>query len=371
MPKIDRPQASSNLPSSVVDSFNSRITKPILWKGPEIDGITQSMLGKFLICKERFRLQYIEGYTKQEDFNIKMEYGNMWHICEEYFAKGADYSKPLLEYVKKLQKQFPFQQESILHWKKVCELQFPIYINYWKKQKDTLKRKPLFQEKDFNVLFTLPSGRAIRLRGKFDAVDVISNALYLQENKSKGDYDAETISKELFFYLQPNLYLVALIEMLKVGEIPAKVSKVGGVRFNIVRKPLSGGKHSITQHKGRGKAKKGAETKEQFYTRLEGILKDNSPHFFTRLKLDFSQARIEKFKHQFLVPTLEQLCLWYDWIVKNRNNPFGRGNIHHSVFPYGVFNPITEGYGSIYDTLIHDGDSKGLSRDYELFRELK
>ena len=26
------------------------------WKGPEVDGITQSLLSKFLVCRERFRI---------------------------------------------------------------------------------------------------------------------------------------------------------------------------------------------------------------------------------------------------------------------------------------------------------------------------
>jgi hypothetical protein len=152
-----------------------------LWKGPEVDGITQSLLGRFLVCRERFRLLVVEGLKQADTFNHRLGYGEMWHVCEESHAAqmvgGPAQVKPwdvaLQEYCKKQCEKYPLQQEQIQHWYEVCRLQFPIYVEYWRKHRDTVKRIPLAQEEVFDVPYRLPSGRIVRLRGKFDGVDSI------------------------------------------------------------------------------------------------------------------------------------------------------------------------------------------------------
>jgi hypothetical protein len=47
--------------------------KDPLWKGPLTDGVTQSMLGDFVACRERFRVKYIEGLQTGEGFNHLLE----------------------------------------------------------------------------------------------------------------------------------------------------------------------------------------------------------------------------------------------------------------------------------------------------------
>ncbi len=43
-------------------STNILATREPVWKGPEVDGVTQSLLSRYLTCKERFRLLVIEGF---------------------------------------------------------------------------------------------------------------------------------------------------------------------------------------------------------------------------------------------------------------------------------------------------------------------
>lgn len=61
-----------------------------LWLGPCAEGpnggVTQSMLQSYLGCRERFRLKYVLGLEPQPRFAKAMEYGNMWHACEEALA---------------------------------------------------------------------------------------------------------------------------------------------------------------------------------------------------------------------------------------------------------------------------------------------
>lgn len=152
-----------------------------LWKGPEQDGITFSMLTRFLSCRERFRLYAIEGLRPVEQFNHRIEYGQMWHVCEEAVARdplppdhmGSPWFQALMVYCKELCRKFPLSQDQVDHWYNVCKVQFPLYVDYWSQHPDVINRVPLLQEQVFDVPYKLPSGRIVRLRGKWDSVDLV------------------------------------------------------------------------------------------------------------------------------------------------------------------------------------------------------
>src|SRR5438045_1884075 len=111
---------------------------PTVWKGPSEDGITYSLLCRFLVCGERFRLLTVLGLKPAPDFNHKIEYGSMWHVCEEAHAKGRSWGEKLLEYARELCRKYPWKQEAIDHWFSVCRVQFPIYADYWSQNPDVL-----------------------------------------------------------------------------------------------------------------------------------------------------------------------------------------------------------------------------------------
>ena len=126
-----------------------------LWKGPESNhaqgGVTQSLLQKFLVCRERFRLQVVEGWRPVDTFNHRIEYGNMWHLCEEAFAENElIWGDVLYHHVKYLCEKYRTQQEQIQHWYNVCKVQFPIYLEYWQDHKEKGKT-PLMAEQTLKV----------------------------------------------------------------------------------------------------------------------------------------------------------------------------------------------------------------------------
>jgi hypothetical protein len=371
MPKLSKPTLADRLKSSGVKLY--RDSEPV-WKGPEEDGVTQSLLGRFLCCRERFRLLVVKGFKPEDAFNVRLEYGNLWHACEEAHAAGLPIADKLLAYCKQLAKQYPLQAEQVEHWYNICKLQFPIYVEWWEKHPDTLQRTPISQEQVFSVPYVLPyTGRIVRLRGKFDAVDLIgkgkSAGIYLQENKTKGDIVARQMQRQLTFDLQTMIYLIAL----KATRSNAKAVK--GVRYNVVRRPLSGGKHSIRQHQP-SKSNPDGESKDAFYARLADLIRNDSVdpvtkdhHYFMRWKVEISDRDIEKFKQECLDPVLEQLCDWWTCI--------NGGTIAHDVsryqnfrLPYGVYNPTTEGIRSEVDEYLESGSELGLRRVDNLFPEL-
>jgi hypothetical protein len=345
--------------------------KEPLWKGPEVDGITYSMLANFLGCRERSRIKYIEGLQTLQTFSHKLEYGNMWHVCEEALAGKENWLEALRAYCTELAEKYKFQQPQIGHWYQVCKGQFTLYVDYWRKHPDVKNRKPLMQEEVFDVEYKLPSSRKVRMRGKFDSVDLIGKGIWLQENKAKGNPDETKITRQMRMDLQTMMYLVAL-EELNLGH------PIAGVRYNVIRRPLSGGKGSIVQKKGSKNVK--PETKSEYYARAMTYIENEPETYFMRWQIGISQKDIERFKTCCLNPILEQLCEWYDCIAggfDEEADTDGSTNVSifhsgiHWIHPFGLWNVLNEGGSSDYDEYLYNGNEVGLERVDELFPELK
>jgi hypothetical protein len=380
-----------NLERALKKRVRSRRMK-LLWRGPEKDGITQSLLSRFLGCRERFRLLVVEGLRPTPTFDHRIEYGRMWHVCE---ATPDDWANPLQTYCEELVDRYQTQQEQIQHWYNVCKVQFSAYVDYWQKR-DREKRTTLLSEQVFNVPYELPSGRVVRLRGKWDGVEQIGKSgIWLLEHKTKGAIREEQLQRQLKFDLQTMFYLVALRERLylvalrerletETAESRKNYEPIQGVRYNVVRRPLSGGKHSIRKHQPTKKNPAG-ESDAEFYARLAGLIQEEPEHYFMRWKVEVSAEDAERFKWEFLNPILEQLCDWWEWMMECEAHedvgPFdvgGRTNnangedygIHHRT-PYGFYNVLAEGGASELDEYLDTGSEVGLERVGRLFEELE
>jgi hypothetical protein len=379
--------------------------KSPLWAGPSspgpLGGVTFSMLSRFLVCRERFRIHYLEGLRPNPQFNHRMEYGQMWHECEEAHAAGTSWTDKLLAYAREMVKKYPMAREQINHWYSVCLKQFPLYVKHWEENPDVLNRTPLEQERVFDVDYQLPSGRVVRLRGKRDSVDTITDedgiaGIYLAENKSKGDIDEVKMLRQLTFDLQTMMYLTVMYQEYEDSNVPIR-----GVRYNVVRRPLSGGKGSIVQGKGtpggpcsacKGTGRtpagtkecskcggvgqlagKPGETSEAYYSRMAKYIEEEPGHFFMRWKVEVSEADVRLFRNTCLDPILETLCYWYDWVM-DRAHPISRPysvNMWNWRHPFGVYNSLDEGGSTDLDEYLLNGNEVGLTRVNSLFEELQ
>lgn len=337
-----------------------------LWKGPEVDGVTFSLLSRFLVCRERFRAYVVEGLSAERGFNHRLEFGNMWHICEECLAAGKAWEPSLTKYCRKLAEEYFTQQAEISNWMGICMVEFPEYVKYWKAHPDVKDRTPLLQESVFNVPHKLPSGRIVRLKGKWDSVDLIgkgsSAGVYLQENKTKSDPNPVQIQRQLTFDLQTMMYLVALAEFRQKTSDPALIKlfdhKVCGVRYNVVKRPR--------QYQGK------KESQEDFLARLRGIISDSPQEFFMRWKVEVTPDDINNFRRKCLDPILEQLCWWYEETVLGKHVPSnGKYPPPHWQHPFGVWNVLDEGGSSDLDEYLRSGSEVGLHRVDTLFPELE
>lgn len=314
-----------------------------------------------------------------------MGYGNMWHECERAHAtyeKAGDanethWHSALLRHTQDMLEQYPLQREEITRWCNTCTVQFPEYIRYWRTHPDVQNRTPIMQEQAFDMLYVLPSGRTARLRGKWDSVDLIDDAIYLQENKTKGDIERTQIERQLKFDLQTMFYLTALggwgwKETAHVGTI-GQVAPINGVRYNVVRRPFSGGKGNIRPHKATGF--KEAETSEQFYERLRrDYFEDEPSYWFFRIRAEISEQELKVFQDTCLNPLLEHLCWWYDKITDKIDHGYvdyrGCPPMHYRT-PFGVYSALEEGGSTEYDAFLETGSKVGLRHTDELFTELK
>lgn len=366
--------------------------KPV-WAGPESaednGGITFSLLNRFISCRERFRLLVVEGLQGNRGFNHKIEYGSCWHVCEEALAANLPWEPALALYARDLCRKYPTSVEQVTHWWSVCKVQFPIYVDYWKKHKDVVERTPLLQEAKFNVPYALPSGRVVRLRGKWDSVDLIgkgkNQAIYLMENKTKGDIREQQLQRQLTFDLQTMIYLVALGNYQTEkgqyrlgGEGIPRGMPIKGVRYNVIRRPLSGGKGTITQKKGSKNVR--PESKAEFYARVASYIQAEPETYFMRWKIEVAPTDIDRFRRECLDPILEQLCNWWDW-VEFKEDPFephiesvsasmNYWEALHWRHPYGLYNVLDEGGSTDLDQYLDSGNEMGLERTQNLFPEL-
>lgn len=348
-----------------------------VWKGPEVDGVTQGLLARFLQCRERFRIYVIDGLRQRDTFNPRLEFGNMWHVMEEDYSREPSvegFEKALLDYCRKLSNRYPSQQDQIEHWYGMAKAMFPEYVCHYADNPDVKSKVPLMQEQSFDVKYKLTSGRVVRLRGKWDAVDLIKDwgdldnapkpGIYIQENKTKSTIDQAKVERQLRFDLQTMFYLVALKTQYYTNEPSARNNwsmkngvclldhPICGVRYNVIRRPA---------HK----------TVSSAMTKLRSdMLACRADEWFARWPVEVSAEDIERFKQQTLNPVLEQLCQWWD-VVKHGNEAWHfRSGIHFRT-PYMGYNPLGEGGFGEVDDYMETGNSVGLEHVKTVFPELE
>jgi hypothetical protein len=335
-----------------------------VWEGPDgagpNGGVTYSLLCRFLTCPERFRLLAVEGLKPPERFVAPIEFGDLWHAAEEAHAKGDDWVDAVNGYAQFLFRKFPHDRDEVAQWYDKCRTLFPLYVEYWAAHDDVKNRTPLLSEQTFDVPYRLLSGRTVRLRGKWDSVDLVNDAVWLQENKTKSGIDRQAITRQLTFDLQTMLYVVALDQAQEMNEYPLPLADVKGVRYNVVRR---------SAHKGSAGKVSAAESMLKKFREDEAA--GRVDEWFARWNVEVSPEDVARFRARCLDPLLERLCRWWYWIGECRKyggGPFGPDHYQH---PFGVRNILDEGGATDLDECILTGSTVGLTRTMNLFPELQ
>jgi hypothetical protein len=197
-------------------------------------------------------------------------------------------------------------------------------------------------------------------------------------------------------------------EIMKVlGAYPLQ-----GVRFNVVRRPLSGGKGTIKQGEGTRGAKcpkckearqitvkgvtvkcpkcggagrinaKPPETKAAYLARLGKYITDEPSTYFMRWNVEVSEADVRRFRERCLDPILENVAddfEWWSFCKASGGNVFdGQARQQkfdhckrHFVHPFGVYSALTDGGATDTDDFVMTGITVGLQKVTNLFPELQ
>jgi PD-(D/E)XK nuclease superfamily len=334
-------------------------TLPYCGWTPMKDGVSQSLLQKFVVDKDRAHKHIVLG-LRETNRKEAMEYGTIYHkLIELGSGMGTKYTRPKLikefnEYVKR---KFSSAESVLLA--RIALAQYHIYKE-WEADKPRytyIDQEPVFHERftlpslhfepNEQIRIRIPSGITIPLRGRIDQV-IEDSGMWIQENKTKSRIDISHIQDTLHANLQVMFY--AVCSELKYGR-PCK-----GVIYNVVRKP--------------GQRQKQKESDTAYIDRIVSEIQNDRAYYFYRLSHTFSQGQVKKWTKEELLPLLYTVYLWWKSIERNPTDPWMDGNPFHGRKSFGIYDPMVLGKGDFYDLIVY-GRKQNLVQVNELFPELQ
>lgn len=296
-------------------------------------------------CRESFRLGAVEGWTPK-NIKVPLEFGSAFHKCMEYVEGGGrveNIDRVCDDYLsaRKKDKNAGMTADDLTDLERVMgmvEVTYQAYFDYWndvptfvsakRKYRDSAF-KYKYQEEAFDVVHLLPSGRKVRLRGRWDAVltHPITKRLMLQENKTKERIDEYAITHGLKKDLQTQFYLWSL--HLTEGVYPRHVL------YNVIRRP--------------GLRPGVKETVVEFVKRVSDDIDARPDHYFMRWVVDVDIEDIVNFRDRTLNPLLATIVEWWDSIKHDPFSPWtladGKPNMLHFERPFGIYDSAAFGNG--------------------------
>jgi hypothetical protein len=330
---------------------------------PMKDGVTQSLLQKFKVDKDRFHKHSVLN-LRETNRKEAMEYGSIFHkLIEVGSLMGNKYTRSkILESATLLFQEKLRDTESAM-LVKIAIAQYDKYRT-WEKtrpQYKVLEAEPIFRENFrlppfvFNpndcITLRVPENTTFPLRGRIDEVLEIDGQMWIQENKTKSRIDVSFLQDTIPCNLQVMFY--ALCSELKYSR-PCK-----GVIYNVIRKPQL-----------RQKVK---ESDKDFITRIGEDIDAQPNHYFIRFQYEFAPNDVKKWTREELLPLLYEVFFWWKSIEANPLNPWGdekSPNPLHGRKSFGVYDPMVDGKGEFYELIVNNKKTN-LVESKELFPELK
>ena len=340
----------------------SRKSKPVwdLYR----DGITYSALSKFFVCRERFRLAYVEGWSEDSPRDA-LEFGNAFHFCLEQKLKGDSVERILRDlagYERKRIQQFkratPASVEEFHRLIAIVAVTFKHYCKRWEREDKRIKF--VSAEQTFEVPIEVPSTRRIiKLRGRIDGVIQRDKNLWIMENKTKSNIDEVGLQQGLAQDMQTMLYAFVAS---KIHRQP-----IQGVYYNVIRRC------GLSPRKGRGKSAV-PESMTDFTRRVSADMEDRPEWYFMRWETELEKGDLNRWVDRTLYPSLIQIVKWWESV---RDRPFdpwkmpdGSINDLHWQRPFGIFDSGTDGRRGDFFDLLTRRSTYGVSQRDMPFPEL-
>lgn len=317
-------------------------------------GITQTLLGHFLQCREQFRLRWLEGWRPSETTEA-LDFGSAFHDClAQVHQHGRSPRDAMTQYkrsigIGKMTLRERQELESTLGQVLIL---LEAYQKEWSRFDSTTEW--VAREKSFNFGFTVNTSMLVNnptpvnLRGKWDGVFRSGKGcpLRILETKTKSRIDEDGIQDSLPFDLQTMFYAYAA--QCTFGE------RVGGILYDVVRRPQLRQKQDESLPDFLARVAKDVELRRDFY--------------FFRWDVSLGKDDVDNWVQRTLTPIISELLDWYDTVMASyhkQGDPWG--SPLHYMNPNGLFTRY--GRCDLFDALTK-GDYSGLRKAKTCHEEL-
>lgn len=259
------------------------------------DGLTQTIINKFLHCREKLRLSEIEGLRPISANTTARDFGSVFHDMVAAVRKAAtpnftaDDAIAMSEVVLATMaakaredglKDMSYSADAIAESHGLARATM---IGYWKyRESDFAEVNFVKIEESWQINYLVTLGgkkRYIPLQGKFDGIfqTGTKSSFWLWETKTKGKIDTDLVMEKISFDLQVCMYMRAMKEIMKADP--------EGVRYDLIRKSqLQQGKNQTLADYHTRVENDALDRQDFYYERIDSIL---TPDDIARWKIDF------------------------------------------------------------------------------------
>lgn len=264
------------------------------------DGVTQSMIGDWQLCRQKLAYQ-LEGYQKKGGISKALRWGTLIHAGLEALYKsirqGASPTEAVLAINMAVEKQtakdvkVAYSAENVVEIERDCvvaQVLLSEYVDWW--GEDDFQREWLDVEGTFDVNF-----KGYRLRGKLDAIYANMKKRLVKPLETKTS--SRIVEQNLLLALGFDFQCLIYYEAVKLFLDKKYLKYLQGPLYNILRTP--------------GLRQKKKESEADFIQRITEDIQQKPDHYFYRFDLSFDKETIDRFNEE-LEARLTEYHMWLD-----------------------------------------------------------
>lgn len=266
------------------------------------DGVSQSLIQKWLQCREQCRLEYSEGWTKlQQPLFFKFGTCVHWVLAEIYTSGEYPSKEKIVGLIRKYERNY--LQKNVVNSADQAELDELFMFaellleRYFLLHEDDFNHKWLHVEKNFEV--EVGKFLPYKIRGRWDGVfEESDGSISLIDHKCLSLIDEAGISDMLPCDMQVMVYLYAARQ--KFGRMPKQMI------YNILRRPGF---------------RQGKKTELEFRQHIILEMNKKLEYFFIRIPIRITEYELDDWFENQLYPILCGIQVWYDNDCKSYVTP--------------------------------------------------
>lgn len=326
-----------------------------MWKGPIVDGITQSLINSYLECPFSFYIKTILGLKEEEEPSVNLIWGDTFHKGLEILLETKSEAAAIEAMEEHLTNRYPNAPPTVRHTTaKMLDI-YRIKGNHM----DVEWHPELLMDIEFPI-----KNYPVRFRGKLDGLceHHPSYNRLLVEHKAKGYIDPLQVKDELPEDLQVNIYmylhdveyvaydLIKIPEAQKYGPPPSYAESAAQWTDRIFHGPIGSYNGNYPIHKARHK---------WVHQGVHLLPRENQELYWSRT----------------VIPLILRIIEWYEYVTSpefNMDDPACYNSIFYRTPIRSFSGRRTESFKCpYYSYLIGEMDLSELTPTKSLFSELE